>query len=68
MDLVVVTHFYLSFFIHYFWVVCIWDLKSVSFVVVQTDTKKISAVSIFFETMPYRLDESTGYIDYDQVA
>lgn len=34
----------------------------------QTDTKKISAVSIFFETMPYRLDESTGYIDYDQVV
>ncbi|KAK8572422.1 hypothetical protein V6N12_028475 [Hibiscus sabdariffa] len=32
----------------------------------QTDTKKISAVSIFFETMPYRLNESTGYIDYDQ--
>jgi len=31
----------------------------------QTDTKKISAVSIFFETMPYRLDESTGLIDYD---
>ncbi|CAA2985378.1 serine hydroxymethyltransferase, mitochondrial-like [Olea europaea subsp. europaea] len=34
----------------------------------QTDTKKISAVSIFFETMPYRLDESSGYIDYDQVC
>ncbi|KAM6564022.1 hypothetical protein CsatB_024020 [Cannabis sativa] len=33
----------------------------------QTDTKKISAVSIFFETMPYRLDESTGYIDYEQM-
>ncbi|EEE59895.1 hypothetical protein OsJ_12499 [Oryza sativa Japonica Group] len=33
----------------------------------QTDTKKISAVSIFFETMPYRLDESTGLIDYDQM-
>ncbi|KAG6438045.1 hypothetical protein SASPL_102978 [Salvia splendens] len=33
----------------------------------QTDTKKISAVSIFFETMPYRLDESTGYVDYDQL-
>ena len=33
----------------------------------QTDTKKISAVSIFFETMPYRLNEETGYIDYDQV-
>ncbi|KAH7279904.1 hypothetical protein KP509_37G043000 [Ceratopteris richardii] len=33
----------------------------------QTDTKKISAVSIFFETMPYRLNEATGYIDYDQM-
>ncbi|KAL5081892.1 hypothetical protein RYX36_010313 [Vicia faba] len=32
-----------------------------------TDTKNISAVSIFFETMSYRLDESTGYIDYDQM-
>mmetsp|Transcript_2303 Transcript_2303/g.5902 ORF Transcript_2303/g.5902 Transcript_2303/m.5902 type:complete len:507 (+) Transcript_2303:19-1539(+) len=31
----------------------------------QTDTKKISAVSVYFETMPYRLDESTGLIDYD---
>jgi len=31
----------------------------------QTDTKKISMVSQYFETMPYRLDESTGLIDYD---
>jgi len=31
----------------------------------QTDKKKISAVSIYFETMPYRLDEETGLIDYD---
>jgi glycine hydroxymethyltransferase len=31
----------------------------------QTETKKVSAVSIYFETFPYRLDESTGLIDYD---
>jgi len=31
----------------------------------QTPNKKISMVSVYFETMPYRLDESTGYIDYD---
>jgi len=31
----------------------------------QTDTKKVSMVSVYFETMPYRLDESTGRIDYD---
>ena len=31
----------------------------------QTDKKKISAVSIFFETFPYRVDETTGTIDYD---
>jgi len=31
----------------------------------QTDTKKISAVSTFFETFPYRLNEETGVIDYD---
>lgn len=31
----------------------------------QTDTRKISQVSVFYETFPYRLDESTGAIDYD---
>ena len=31
----------------------------------QTPTKKISAVSTFFETMPYRVSEATGLIDYD---
>ncbi|KAJ3202578.1 hypothetical protein HDU82_007251 [Entophlyctis luteolus] len=30
----------------------------------QTDTKKISAVSIYFESMPYRVDEATGIIDF----
>ena len=31
----------------------------------QTETKKISMVSVYFETMPYRLNEATGIIDYD---
>jgi glycine hydroxymethyltransferase len=34
----------------------------------QTPTKKISAVSTFFETFPYRVDEATGRIDYDALA
>ncbi|CAD7933678.1 unnamed protein product [Amoebophrya sp. A120] len=33
----------------------------------QTPQKKISFVSKFWETMPYRLDEKTGLIDYDQL-
>jgi len=33
----------------------------------QTATKKISAVSKYFESMPYRLDEETGLIDYDEM-
>ncbi|KAM0667664.1 hypothetical protein ACQRIT_003189 [Beauveria bassiana] len=31
----------------------------------QTPQRKISAVSTYFETMPYRVDENTGIIDYD---
>ncbi|KFA62042.1 hypothetical protein S40285_02098 [Stachybotrys chlorohalonatus IBT 40285] len=33
----------------------------------QTPQRKISAVSTYFETMPYRVDEETGIIDYDQL-
>ncbi|TID31059.1 hypothetical protein CANINC_000303 [Pichia inconspicua] len=31
----------------------------------QTPTTKISYISKYFQTMPYRLDEKTGLIDYD---
>lgn len=33
----------------------------------QTPTKKISMISKYFETLPYRLNESTGLIDYDKL-
>jgi glycine hydroxymethyltransferase len=33
----------------------------------QTATKKISMISKYFETLPYRLDEKTGLIDYDKL-
>lgn len=33
----------------------------------QTPTKKISMISKYFETFPYRLDEKTGLIDYDKL-
>jgi glycine hydroxymethyltransferase len=32
-----------------------------------TAAKRISAVSTYFETMPYRVDLETGIIDYDQL-
>lgn len=33
----------------------------------QIPNKKISAISKYFETLPYRLDESTGLIDYSKL-
>ncbi|KAL6063291.1 glycine hydroxymethyltransferase shm1 [Balamuthia mandrillaris] len=33
----------------------------------QTDKKKISATSIFFESMPYQVSPQTGLIDYDKL-
>lgn len=33
----------------------------------QTETKKVSAVSSYFEVMPYRLNEETELIDYEQM-
>jgi len=33
----------------------------------QTPTRKISAVSTYFETFPYRVNLETGIIDYDQL-
>ena len=34
----------------------------------QIPGKKISAISKYFETLPYRLDEKTGIIDYEKMA
>jgi len=33
----------------------------------QTDTRKISSTSIFYESMPYQVSPETGLIDYDKL-
>jgi glycine hydroxymethyltransferase len=34
----------------------------------STPTKKISATSVFFETMPYKVDPTSGLIDYEYLS
>lgn len=34
----------------------------------MTAKRRVSATSVYFESMPYRLDESTGLVDYESLA
>ena len=33
----------------------------------SANKKRISATSVYWESMPYRLDPETGYINYDEL-
>ncbi|XP_041371487.1 serine hydroxymethyltransferase, mitochondrial-like [Gigantopelta aegis] len=33
----------------------------------MSDVKRVSATSLFFESMPYKIDPHSGYIDYDKL-
>ena len=33
----------------------------------MTNTKKVSATSVYFESFPYKLDPATGLINYDEL-
>ncbi|KAF4696100.1 Serine hydroxymethyltransferase, cytosolic [Perkinsus olseni] len=43
------------------------NVQTLSATVIRLTPKKVSMISKFFTSMPYRLDEKTGLIDYDEL-